>query len=355
MLCLSVMAKERPGSARRTNPVRRRPREDVAEDNHESEVTAATTAEQEQAPSGSSSNTSSDGNTSSGGSSDDDHEGSSGTSMEDEVEVDIEFFDPKPEDFHGVKALLEGLLGGTTYNVSSLADAIIEQSIVGTVVKSGEDEQPIGVASLLNVKRYGDLEAMQQIKAHLIRSCADAATREKLLPALEDARTGLLVNERVINCPPQIGPPVMKALFDEIEWAVQDGSTSEIQDSFRIRQFLIIAPAFIDPTSVVSAPEAIKGDPTRPAKKKAKVSSEQQIVYVKPDDEYFHRNAKWSFTFASGKPSGVEIDSSELQPLRLVMLVTAEDSINARKELDDAIERVGGETGTLQPLPDTRA
>lgn len=58
------------------------------------------------------------------------------------------------------------------------------QSVVGTVIKSGEDEQPIGVASVLNVKRYQDLEAMQQIKAHLIRSCAKSAAKEQFLPVL---------------------------------------------------------------------------------------------------------------------------------------------------------------------------
>lgn len=42
---------------------------------------------------------------------------------------------------------------------------------------------------------------------------------------LDDAGTGLLLNERVINCPPQIGPPLMQALFDEIGWAVEDEPT----------------------------------------------------------------------------------------------------------------------------------
>lgn len=56
--------------------------------------------------------------------------------------------------------------------------------MVGTVIKSGEDEQPIGVASLLNVKRYQELEAMHQIKAHLIRCSSNSAAKEHLLPVL---------------------------------------------------------------------------------------------------------------------------------------------------------------------------
>ena len=42
-------------------------------------------------------------------------------------QVDIEFFDPMKTDFHGIKALIQGLLGGETFDVSGLADAIIDQ------------------------------------------------------------------------------------------------------------------------------------------------------------------------------------------------------------------------------------
>lgn len=43
------------------------------------------------------------------------------------MEVDIEFFDAKEGDFHGIKTLLQDLLGGTEFNTSELADAIIAQ------------------------------------------------------------------------------------------------------------------------------------------------------------------------------------------------------------------------------------
>ena len=44
-----------------------------------------------------------------------------------QVEVDIEFFDPKLADFHGIKTLLTDLLGGAPYDASQLADAVIAQ------------------------------------------------------------------------------------------------------------------------------------------------------------------------------------------------------------------------------------
>ena len=46
--------------------------------------------------------------------------------------------------------------------------------------------------------------------------------------AWQGHHTGLLINERVINCPPEIGPPSQQALFDEIAWATED-EPAEVQ------------------------------------------------------------------------------------------------------------------------------
>lgn len=43
--------------------------------------------------------------------------------------------------------------------------------------------------------------------------------------ALRDAGSGLLLNQRLVNAPPQVAPPLMQALFDEISWAVEDEPT----------------------------------------------------------------------------------------------------------------------------------
>lgn len=51
---------------------------------------------------------------------------------------------------------------------------------MGTVVKSGEDEDPIGVVSPLNLHRYRDLEALQQIGAHLEQHCSNAEVKQQL-------------------------------------------------------------------------------------------------------------------------------------------------------------------------------
>lgn len=41
------------------------------------------------------------------------------------MNVDFEYFDPKPDDFHGVKALLRTCLDVETWDISDFADLIL--------------------------------------------------------------------------------------------------------------------------------------------------------------------------------------------------------------------------------------
>jgi hypothetical protein len=43
--------------------------------------------------------------------------------------------------------------------------------------------------------------------------------------AWDQSGTGLIINERLINCPPQLAPPLVQALFSEIKWATEDEPT----------------------------------------------------------------------------------------------------------------------------------
>jgi hypothetical protein len=56
-------------------------------------------------------------------------------------------------------------------------------------------------------------------------------------------------------------------------------------------------------------------------------SSAPVIVYVRPEDEFFHKHATASFTFPI---EGRAVGKDELQPLRMVMLVPANKVDSAR-------------------------
>ena len=52
------------------------------------------------------------------------------------------------------------------------------------------------------------------------------------------------------------------------------------------------------------------------------------IVYARPEDEFYHKHAAWSYTFPA---SGKVVQKDELQPLRLVMLLLPEQAAAARQ------------------------
>jgi hypothetical protein len=59
----------------------------------------------------------------------------------------------------------------------------------------------------------------------------------------------------------------------------------------------------------------------------AVLQAEPVIVYVRPEDEFFHKHATASFTFPV---EGRAVGKDELQPLRLLMLLPANKVAAAR-------------------------
>lgn len=284
----------------------------------------------------------------------------------DKIDVNFEFFDPKESDFHGLKALLHSYLDGQQYDSSPLVDAIIQQSQVGTVVRTGADEDPIAVMTVLNTQQHKGSGFMSHIKDRMLSKCRDTAVKQQLSKAWEQPGTGLLINERLINSPPQLAPPLVQALFSEISWATEDEPTQERRDAFKFKRYLLMTRVFCDPLPPEQAaaaaggagpsnssgknggkPPAGPGRPPKaprqqqhPAKKQKQQQQQGQqspgpvVVYVRPEDEFFHQHASASFTFPV---EGRAVGKDELQPLRLVMLLPASKVEAARAALDKVV------------------
>mmetsp|Transcript_24938 Transcript_24938/g.64261 ORF Transcript_24938/g.64261 Transcript_24938/m.64261 type:complete len:301 (-) Transcript_24938:46-948(-) len=234
-----------------------------------------------------------------------------------EINVSFEFFDPAEVDFHGLRALLGKYLDGAPFEaLSELVEVIIAQSTVGTVMKTAAEEDPIGMVSALNLRRYSTLACLQQVRAFLAGKCKHKATREALDKAWEAEGTALLLTERLMNTPPQIAPPLMQAIFDEIEWATEDEPTQELRDSYKLKQYIVATRVYVDP----EAPAPSEGGPV--------------LVYVRPEDELFHKHAAWSFSFPVEM---AQVGKGELAPWRLVMAVPAGKVPTVRRELDAAV------------------
>ncbi|KAH9292634.1 hypothetical protein KI387_042179, partial [Taxus chinensis] len=73
------------------------------------------------------------------------------------MQMPLSVFDPKQDDFHGVRSLLKTYCDGIDWDLSGFVDMILAQTTVGTVIKTDEDSL-FGVITAINLARYkGDL------------------------------------------------------------------------------------------------------------------------------------------------------------------------------------------------------
>ena len=160
----------------------------------------------------------------------DSNDSGSDTSMkEDElVDVDFDFFDPKEIDFHGIKNLLKQLFSNDheRIDLSGFSNVIVNQGSIGTSVKVDGDSDPYALMTVVNLKQHEELEFVKQIKVYLMERIKKqpAEKQQKLKDAFEKKQIAFLVNERLVNMPVEIVPPMFKMLQEEIEWAVEDVS-----------------------------------------------------------------------------------------------------------------------------------
>ncbi|CAI9785457.1 unnamed protein product [Fraxinus pennsylvanica] len=213
---------------------------------------------------------------------------SDGEEFEGVVQADFAFFDPKPGDFHGVKVLLQTYLGSKQWDLSGFVDLILGQPTVGTVVKieNDEDDAVYSIITALNLGRYQDNKCINELKGYLLKVCQENYVLAKLRSLIGEhaGDVGLVVSQRVVNLPPQLLPPLYDSLFDEVSWATEDEPTEELRNSFRFKFYLIISKIYKHKSI-----DQIKG-PSR--------SEDEAIMYIKPEDEVFHKLSSWSFSFA---------------------------------------------------------
>ena len=170
------------------------------------------------------------------------------------LSVDFGFFDPKPSDFHGMRALLAS--GGansllpSAYEVGSLADAVSEQAAVGSVVKviapnSEEPAEPddvLGFLTAVNLRSHRDNAFAKQLKASLTQRCSgDSKAKERLASLLADEKLGVLVSSRMVNLPAALLPSLVDSLLQDIKWAVKEAEPVAERASYDFSRLLLLA------------------------------------------------------------------------------------------------------------------
>ncbi|EPS45375.1 hypothetical protein H072_549 [Dactylellina haptotyla CBS 200.50] len=223
---------------------------------------------------------------------DDDDDSDDSTTERDLINVDFEFFDPQDHDFHGIKLLLRQLFDADSQllNISTLADLIIEQKLVGSTVKvDGREGDPFSFLSVVNWQMHKTAPEIQKLASYLIDRSANTPLESRLktiLSADASENTAIVLSERLLNMPADISPPSYKMLLEEIQLAVEDN------EPYTFTHYLLISKVYAEIESKLPTEDDDTSSSKRSklSSKKSKKSSSaisNQTFNFHPEDDIF--------------------------------------------------------------------
>jgi hypothetical protein len=117
--------------------------------------------------------------------------------------------------------------------MSELADLILSQKEVGSVIKTELEEDTgnqnvdlLALTTILNLKHYAAKNVIQQIKKYLADKVEQNGTEDNKFVAkkiLENEKIGFFINERAINLPMPLTPPLLNMILNDIEeWNMEN-------------------------------------------------------------------------------------------------------------------------------------
>ncbi|TPX33435.1 hypothetical protein SeLEV6574_g08378 [Synchytrium endobioticum] len=258
------------------------------------------------------------------------------------IDIIFDFFDPKEVDFHGLKSLLSQTFGTTnndtdvhhSISIPDLANLIISQPHIGSTVKAEEQLDPYAVVTVINLSAHKHEHCVKALRTYLSERAkssnnaeATSSFTELLNKDNDDNDVGWIINERLINMPPQVALPAWRMLMEEMQWAVEDGERYEFQ------HFVIISKTYREVESEVDGPQEANGNGNAVRGKKRKSSSgashdatSSPIYYFQSEDEIFEKRCEHYFDYTFDNDSQVS-DSRRvfaemgIEPARRVFLL----------------------------------
>ena len=266
---------------------------------------------------------------------DEDEEDVDGEDDDDDfINVEIEFVTPREEHFTNLKSYLTSYCDGTQFEVSQLVDLVLKQDNVGSViasrVKEDEDEDPLGILTVMSLNKAKEFKCLEEMKQHIIKK-APKEEAKTVKDALNAKNTGLIISERLVNVPQDVGLPLVKQLFDEIKWAVKD----EKKNEFAFDQYILVSRCYVDTfTPAVAASSAAAMNNKNNNKRKKKEEEVTELVFPNLEDEIFYEHSQWSFIWEAGGDDKPQ-EFSESKAMRMCMLIDANDIGKVRKGVDE--------------------
>ncbi|KAF3180921.1 Mss4p nuclear export [Orbilia oligospora] len=235
---------------------------------------------------------------------------SSSDTEKDLINIDFEFFDPLPHDFHGIKLLLRQLFDADSQllDLSALTDLILDQKLVGSTVKvDGREGDPYSFLSVVNLGLHFDTPAVKSLVTYLHSQSTSTPLHELLTPLFtppspqkedgkeqEETRLAIILSERLINMPPDVSPPSYKMLLEEISYAVEDN------EPYNFTHYLLLSKVYTEiesslPPSDSPPPSSkrLKHSSSKKSKSKSKNNNNNKglIFNFHPEDDVFLNNS----------------------------------------------------------------
>ncbi|KAG5670520.1 hypothetical protein PVAND_000778 [Polypedilum vanderplanki] len=238
-----------------------------------------------------------------------------------EIQVDFEGRNPQDGDFDGIQQLLKQLLLKAHVSISELANIIISQDYIGSVIKQSWDEEMsaaddeedddddenvvFGITTAINLTSRRETHCIQQIKNFILekaeKNASDATVKlVKNILTNDSISTGFVINERYVNIPVQISVPMLENLCKEVKRAVDKNKPYNFSYYIMILKF--------------HRREAAKGH-------------SQEDFYSNQEEELFLKESLANFEYSvkneadSGLDGKWKEEDEELTPYRKVVII----------------------------------
>lgn len=178
--------------------------------------------------------------------SDEEEKINTGDKNEDEMQADFELVAPCESFFHSIKMLIQKLCDEQKYDVSGLADALIEQQSLGSLpvtslsfdldekykdlndadfkkmrIKHNNDRDIYGITTVINFSDREDKPYLEEIYGYIMYKAKKFLKKDlikKFIGILNSKKVGLFVNERYLNLPVNLVPMLLKGLIEDIDF-----------------------------------------------------------------------------------------------------------------------------------------
>jgi len=237
--------------------------------------------------------------------------------------------------------ILKNLLGGE-YHGASLADSIVDQQNIGTVVKTGEDSGICCLGTILNPNQYKTVQGVNDICSFIINNSkkhAPEKTSSLIAAILDPLSTGLVpgivLKERLVNLPLQLSPGLHKVLLDDIAWSLSAEAEcpAEEIDFYRFTHLVFLSFFLVDPHQTGNEGRLFSQGKVAERKKRKQVSASERI-YMHGEDETFLESAECSVAW---RVEDHEDGKRQYHKYRLVYVMLMDDYKSAVERLLKAV------------------